>query len=162
MDLSVNLAEAFFGALFGTSVAFLIERFLRKADARNREVASLNNLITDLHLRRALAIISPAESSPGPNNDRIYATAAVMQIRDSIRETRLALRPKSETFDVLVAMSSACNGYLERVEYYPERYQYELHTLRLIFSEIVDTLGLQKGVVNREPGAGAFGLSEST
>ena len=60
MDLSVNLAEAFFGALFGTSAAFLIERFLRKTDARNKEVASLNNLITDLHLRRALAIISPA------------------------------------------------------------------------------------------------------
>jgi hypothetical protein len=53
-------------------------------------------------------------------------------------------------------MSSACNYYLENVQYGPEDYQYELERLRVSFSEAVLNLGKTKGVVVREPGAGAL------
>ena len=53
-------------------------------------------------------------------------------------------------------MSSACNRYLENVQYEPEDYQYELELLRSTLSDAVGTLGETKGIQVREPGAGAL------
>lgn len=162
MDLFESLPATFIGAFLGTFAAFLSERLLRRRDARYREVAALNNLITDLHLRRALAASNPVATNSGPNSDREYVTTAVLQIRDSIRDTRLCLRPNSsDEFQSLVGMSSACNEYLERVQYNPAEYQFALSTLRLSFAQTIRTLGIKRSVIAREPGAGAFDVSVS-
>lgn len=157
MDLFESLPATFIGAFLGTLVAFLSERLLRRRDARYIEVAALNNLITDLYLRRALSPVSPVASHGEPNDDRKYATTAVIQIRDSIRETRLSLRPTAtDEFQALVGMSSACNEYLENVQNQPADYQFALYRLRKSFGETIGTLGTKRGVIVREPGAGAF------
>lgn len=157
MEILEALPSTFIGAFLGTFAAFLSERLLRVRDATAVQVAALNNLVTDLHLRRALSAITPRRVPAGDSDDRRFATDAVMQIRAGIREARLALRPGSAPeFQVLVGMSSACNHYLENVQYGPEDYQYELERLRVSFSEAVRTLGKTKGVVVREPGAGAL------
>lgn len=157
MDILATLPSTFIGAFLGTFAAFLSERLLRIRDAKAVQTAALNNLTTDLHLRRALTVITPRRIPTGPSDDRKFATDAILQIRNGIRETRLALRPRSShEFNVLVGMSSACNRYLENVQYEPEDYQYELERLRSTFSEAIHDLGKTKGVVIREPGAGAL------
>ena len=157
MDFLEALPSTFIGAFLGTLAAFLSERLLRVRDATAVQVAALNNLVTDLHLRRALTAITPRRVSTGESDDRRFANEAIIQIRAGIREARLALRPGSSIeFQVLVGMSSACNRYLENVQYDPEDYQYELELLRVRLSEAVGTLGKTKGVLVREPGAGAL------
>lgn len=157
MDFLSSLLTAAGGAFLGTMAAFLSERWLRINDAKRVEVAALNNLITDLHLRRALTPITPVKSYREPNDDREFATRAVMDIRGDIRSTRLALRPNSSgNFQALVRMSSACNAYLENVQNRPEDYQFELHALRLAFSATIKALSQKGDVEIREPGAGAF------
>ena len=157
MDLLETFPATFIGAFLGTFAAFLSERVLRMSDAIAVQAAALNNLITDLHLRRALTPITPRTVPAGPNDDRKFATDAVLQIRNGIREARLSLRPRSATeFQVLVDMSSACNRYLENVQYNPEDYQFELEVLRGTFSDCILILGSTKGVEAREPGAGAL------
>ncbi|WP_342022629.1 hypothetical protein AAE021_12325 [Arthrobacter citreus] len=160
MDFLLSLLTAVGGAFLGTMAAFLSERWLRTSDAKRVEAAALNNLITDLHLRRSLTPITPKKSYLEPNDDRKFTGEAIMQIRTSIRDARLALRPKSsESFQALVRMSSACNAYLENVQNRPEDYQFELHELRLVFSTTIKTLSQNGDVVMREPGAAAFDLS---
>lgn len=112
----------------GTTVAFFSERFQRRTEARRVEAAALNNLITDLHLARSLAPLTPAVSYVEPNVDRTYATDAIERFRKEIRETRLLLRPEStDLFQALVQMSVACNEYMEGIQNSPEDYQFELH-----------------------------------
>lgn len=81
MDLLLSLLTAVGGAFLGTMAAFLSERWLRRSDAKRVEAAALNNLITDLHLRRALTPITPVKSYAEPNEDREFATKAILQIR---------------------------------------------------------------------------------
>lgn len=158
MDILADLPSTFIGAFLGTLAAFLSERLLRVRDATAVQVAALNNLVTDLHLRRALsANAAPQRIPAGESDDRRFATEAVIQIRTGIREARLSLRPGSSAeFQILVSMSSACNRYLENVQYGPEDYQYELELLRGTLSDAVGTLCETKGIQVREPGAGAL------
>ena len=157
MDILEALPSTLVGAFLGTFAAFLSERFLRVRDARAVQVAALNNLVTDLHLRRPLTAITPRRVPTGESVDRRFANDAVIQIRAGIHDARLALRPRSSAeFHVLVGMSSACNRYLENVQYEPEEYQYELELFRVTLSEAVGALGKTKGVLFREPGAGAL------
>ena len=157
MDLLETFPATFIGAFLGTFAAFLSERVLRINDAIAVQAAALNNLITDLHLRRALTPITPRTVLAGTNDDSRFATDAVLQIRTGIRDTRLSLRPRASTeFQVLVDMSSACNRYLENVQYNAEDYQFELELLRNTFSDCILTLGSTKGVEAREPGVGAL------
>lgn len=159
MDTIQGIPAAFIGAFLGTLAAFLTERFLRRTDAKNVELAAVNNLVTDLYLRRALTLSDNAQRVPNgeESGDQILATRAVIEIRNGIRETRLVLRPSSSgLFQALVVMSSACNNYLENVRRSTNMYQLHLVELRDALKLQVEVLAKTKKVVHREPGRGAF------
>ncbi|UWX97763.1 hypothetical protein N2K95_03505 [Arthrobacter zhaoxinii] len=107
-----------FGAGWGT----------RRSRDRRHESRALNQLITDLHLKRTLAPIDPHPAPAGPAEAR--HRSAVQDLRENITETLGHLEPGSGATEVLMRMAAVCNRYLRDVAKDPERYQFGLMELR--------------------------------
>ena len=157
MDFVQSIIVAILGTFFGATGAFMLERLLRRSEAKSKEVFALNVLIVDLHLRRALAIAAPAKVTEEIfNNIGKYATQSVLDIRQLINQTRIQIRQKSNNFETLVRMSADCNRFLENTQLAHLDYQFELVTLAKAFDQNIIQLSSTPRVTYRSPGSNAL------
>ena len=133
------------------AVGFTAGWFAKRSVDRREESRSLNELVTYLHLKQALAPIEPRPLMPGPEEQR--ARSAVSDAREKIIESLSHLQNGSGANDVLMRMSAACTRYLRASADDPARYQFELMELR---RNLVEDLRLlcdgRRDMHYREPG----------
>lgn len=97
---------------------------------RRRELSALRELVTQLHLKRALAADGPG--TVDPVHDPVRCRSAVADVRGQVREALAELRPGSvKVAAVLVEMEAACARYLQEVSAAPGSYAARLSGLRL-------------------------------
>lgn len=122
-----DVLVAVIGAAFTVAIAY--GTFLIQQGRSERQL--LNNLISDLHHRRALRETAPRDV-PGARGLEDYdrTSLSVVDIRDHIRATREHLPANSGVHGLLSAMHSACNLHLHHSSRDPDRYQFHLMDLR--------------------------------
>ncbi len=139
------------GSLGGLALGFLTAvaglRWLQGA----RERRAVQALITQVHLKRALA-----EDGPGmveSASDALRCRSAVVDVRLQIRETLSELRPgSSAAAHALLAMHGACDTYLRAAERPGGSVQARLRELRLVLNQGVRRLSSGRHVQYLAPG----------
>lgn len=102
-----------FSTFLGAAVALAAERWARWYDAKLKEEAAINNLILDLAAKRAFVV---GEDWTWTDGEVKRVVDSIFHVRSLVRDTRLALRPRSYALPPLREMARACNGFLERSE----------------------------------------------
>lgn len=148
-----DVLVAFIGACFTVAIAF--GTYIARKHYNEKQ--ALRGLISDLHHRRALAVIHPQIIQHAEKNkDFERASLSVIDIRDHIRRTRDQVRPGSLSEDSLSRMIRSCNVYLEKSELTPKFYAYLLMDLKSDLHEGVLAITKHVRLAAYEPGAGAF------
>ena len=141
------LAGGLAGAVFGALAAGLAVHWLQGA----REKRALQALITQVHLKRALA-----ENGPGAldaNMDAAQCRSAVADIRQQVRETLSELRPgSSSSAAVLLEMNRACDAYLRETEGSSRNYEARMRELRPVLNQSARRLSSGRHVRYLAPG----------
>lgn len=103
-----------FSTFLGAAVALAAERFTRTYDARVQEVAAINNLILDLAAKCAFLVDDEWVWADEGELSRVVDS--IFHARTLVRDTRVALRPRSRALRHLRKMARACNTFLELSE----------------------------------------------
>jgi hypothetical protein len=159
MDLLNAFIVPFLGALIGTGLAFLILERRRGAAQRRAQQQAIENLIDDLHFRRAFAPDIPERADPaasGVVDQLALVLRSVMKARDAVREARDQLIPGSPAFGSIRKMMAALNIYLERQQIDPARYRFFLQECRQQLNGGIDELLELTGITPRYAGEGAY------
>lgn len=149
-----DLPIALFSAIATVGIAYFTYVFER----RHRERQALRGLFNDLHHRRAVAPLCPAED-PGAAQDADFqrVSLSILDFRDHVRRVRDQIRPDSSIQISLTKMTAACNWYLDESEHDPDSYQFYLHDLREeLRSTIFEISGRVRHLKSIEPGAAAY------
>lgn len=143
----IFLAGSLGGVVLGVLAAVTGLRRLQGA----RERRALQALITQVHLKRALA-----EDGPGavePVSDAVRCRSAVVDIRLQIRETFSELRPgSSAAAAALLEMHRACDAYLRAAERPGGSVEGRLRELRLVLNQGARRLSSGRHVQYLAPG----------
>ena len=141
------LAAGLAGAVFGALAAGLAVHWLQGA----REKRALQALITQVHLKRALA-----ENGPGAldvNLDAARCRSAVADIRQQVRETLSELRPGSASpAAALLELHRACDAYLRETEGSSRNYEARMRELRPVLNQSARRLSSGRHVRYLAPG----------
>lgn len=141
------LAGGLAGTVFGVLAAGFMVRWLQGA----REKRALAALITQMHLKRALA-----ESGPGamsPDFDAARCRSAVADIRQQVRDTLSELRPGSSSpAAALLEMHRACDAYLRETEGNGRNFEARMRELRPVLNQSARRLSSGRHVQYLAPG----------
>lgn len=145
-----DVLVAVISAALTVTIAYIA---FRLEQGRN-ERQLLNNLVRDLHHRRALKKIDPYELRDAEqNNDYKWTNKSILDLRDQIRVTREKLPPSSKAHDSLSKMYVACSRHLHEGPLNPDHYQFHLMELRpKLEREVRDICQRVKGVDLLLPG----------
>lgn len=139
------------GILTGTILGVVASGFLLHWLQGAREKRALQALVTQVHLKRALA-----EGGPGvvePDHDAARCRSAVADVRQQVRETLSELRPGSSSpTAVLLEMHRACDAYLRETDRNSRNYEARLRVLRPVLNEGVRRLSGARHVQYLAPG----------
>ncbi|WP_424347624.1 hypothetical protein [Kocuria sp. CH-021] len=150
---------AIIGAVVGSVLTVTIALITYRLQRRSNEKHALRLLVDEIHHRRAFAAIANVKDVPGAQKlaDFHNVNASVLDIRDRIRLAREQTRPESGAQKPLSDMTRACNRYLQATARQPDRYLYELMSLRdNLWQGIRDMAGEVRGVRALEPAAAAY------
>ena len=145
--MMVFLAGSLSGAVFGVLAAVFAVRWLQRA----REKRALQALVTQVHLKRALADNAPGVMAP--ELDAARCRSAVADIRQQVRETLSELRPGSTSpAAALLEMHRACDSYLRETEGSGRNYAARLRELRPALNQSARRLSSGRHVQYLAPG----------
>lgn len=149
-----DVLVAVIGATLTVAIAY--GTFLIQQGRSERQL--LNNLISDLHHRRALRETTPRNMPDARGvGDFDRTSLSVVDIRDRIRATREHLPANSGVHGLLSAMQSDCNRHLHHSSRDPDRYQFHLMDLRNDLEYGVTEISRQVRWVNDlAPGSAAY------
>ncbi|WP_411556983.1 hypothetical protein [Plantibacter sp. MPB07] len=148
-------------AAVGAALAVFAAYATYLLNARRIETQALNNLIEELHLRRALdpSVEPYVVPNAAERQDFDQVSRSVVSIRRELRTAREAVRSSRDIRLTLVEMSKGCNLYLERAEQSPDSYLLSLVKLQRQLEGGVRTITiLRPGVDYLAPGTGALDL----
>ncbi|WAP51363.1 hypothetical protein OL239_16280 [Arthrobacter sp. ATA002] len=141
------LGGTLIGAVFGALVWAGAGRWLQGA----REKRALQALITQVHLKRALAETRPGAAEP--DFDAARCRSAVADIRQQVRETLSELRPGSSSpAAALLEMHRACDAYLRETEGNARNYQARMRELRPVLNQSARRLSSGRHIRYLAPG----------
>lgn len=143
-------------AVIGAGLTVLIAVTTYVISVRRQELRSLNDLIDDLHHRRAFD--THPGVIPGARSTEDYARVnrSVISARNEIRQARRGVRFDAKLREPLKRMTQACNEYLDAVEWEPDHYAIQVVELRAALTdEIRRVAAVRRGVHVLEPGGGA-------
>ncbi|WP_342022489.1 hypothetical protein AAE021_11625 [Arthrobacter citreus] len=150
------LAGGLAGTVFGVLAAGLVVRWLQRA----REKRALQALITQVHLKRALAEDGPGAVSADLDAARCRSTVA--DIRQQVRETLSELRPGSASqVSALLEMHRACDAYLRETEGNGRNFEARLRELRPVLNQSARRLSSGRHVQYLAPGQRAATRKET-
>lgn len=150
---------AIIGAVLGSVLTVLIAWGTYRLQRRSNEKHALRLLVDEIHRRRAFASIANVRLVPDAQelDDFHNVNASVLDIRDRIRMAREQTRPESGAQKPLSEMTRACNRYLKATARQPDRYMYDLMSLRSnLWESIQEMAGEVRGVPALEPAAAAY------
>jgi hypothetical protein len=155
MTLWTTLVTVAVGAFLGSGAAFASNLLAGRIRDRRREAAALNELVHEIHFRRALRRrephLVPRADILDPGYEKARHSAATL--RGEIRRARRALVPGSSAHPDLDAMTLACNAFLDASDDDPARYQLFLMQLQAHLSAAVGRVASRStGVDDLEPG----------
>ncbi|GLJ79691.1 hypothetical protein [Microbacterium imperiale] len=151
-----DVLVAVIGAALGAVLTVLIAAITYVISVRRQELRSLNDLIDDLHHRRAFdtgpGLIPGARAS----EDYARANRSVISARNEIRQARRGVRFNAKLREPLKRMTQACNEYLDAAEWEPDAYALHVVELRAaLMDDIRRIAAARRGVRALEPGGGA-------
>lgn len=150
---------AIIGAVAGSVLTVVIALMTYRVQRRTNEKHALRLLVDEIHRRRAFAPIANARIVPGAQNldDFQNVSASILDIRDRIRVAREQTRPESGAQKPLSDMTRACNRYLQATARQPERYLYDLMSLRGSLWENIQEMAREiRGIPALEPAGAAY------
>lgn len=144
------LVTATVGAFFGSGAAFASNLLAGRISDRRREAAALNELVHEIHFRRALRRITPRLSPRADVLDPGYERArhSISTLRREVRTARQALVPRSNALPAVDAMTLACNTFLDESESDPARYELFLMQLHARLNASVQAIASESGGVD--------------
>ena len=141
------LVGSLIGVVLGVAAAVPGLRWLQGA----RERRALQALITQVHLKRALAENGPGTAESGL--DPVRCRSSVIDIRLQVRETLSELRPgSSASANTLLEMHRACDTYLNATERPGGSVEARLRDLRLVLNQGARRLSSGRHVQYLAPG----------
>ncbi|MEN2741144.1 hypothetical protein ABCS02_25455 [Microbacterium sp. X-17] len=162
MNFLDSLAGGLLGALLGVGIAYAIHVVRQRTALRRAEHQALENLVDDLHFRRALTPDIPELVDPSASevvDDLALVLRSILRARDAVRDAREKLVPRSPATLALRKMVAALSAYLERQQLAPERYRYYLQECRQqLNAEVEEVVAIIKSAP-RYVGEGSFTVS---
>lgn len=147
---------AVIGAALGAVLTVLIAVMTYVISVRRQERQSLNDLIDDLHHRRAFDTYPEAIPGARATEDYARVNRSVISSRNEIRQARRGVRFDAKLREPLKRMTQACNEYLDAAEWEPDSYAIQVVELRAALTdEIRRIAAVRRGVQVLEPGGGA-------
>lgn len=141
------LAGSLAGVVLGIAAAAAGLRWLQGA----RERRALQALITQVHLKQALAEKGPGSAESGM--DPVRCRSSVIDIRLQVRETLSELRPgSSASANALLEMHRACDTYLNATDRPGGSVDARLRDLRLVLNQGARRLSSGRHVQYLAPG----------
>lgn len=143
-------------AVIGAGLTVAIAVITYVISVRRQELRSLNDLIDDLHHRRAFDTDPGVIPGARASDDYARVNRSVISARNEIRQARRGVRFDSKLRDPLKRMTQACNEYLDTAEWEPDLYAIQVVDLRTALTdEIRKIAAVRPGVLFLEPGGGA-------
>lgn len=155
MTLWTTLITVAVGAFLGSGAAFAANLIAGRIADLRRESSALDELVHEIHFRRALRSITPQRSPRADVLDPDYERArhSASTLRSEIRRARRALVSGSRALRDLDAMTLACNTFLDESERDPASYQLLLMQLQWRLALSVHDVAARSGRIDDlEPG----------
>lgn len=155
MTLWTTLITVAVGAFLGSGAAFAANLLAVRIGDRRREAAALDELVHEIHFRRALRRIEPRLSPRADVLDPHYEKArhSAATLRGEIRRARRALVTGSAAMPDLDRMTMACNTFLDESELEPAFYQLQLMQLQARLADAVNSIAARSTRIDDlEPG----------
>lgn len=163
MTLWTTLISVAVGAFLGSGAAFAANLLAGRLADRRREAAALDQLVHEIHFRRALRRIEPHRSPRADVLDPAYAAArrSASTLRSEIRRARRRLTGGSPAMPDLDEMTLACNAFLDESEHDPASYQLALMQLQWRLARAVHAIALRSPrIADLEPGEAGLAATE--
>ena len=160
MTLWTTLITVAVGAFLGSGAAFAANLIAGRISDRRREAAALDELVHEIHFRRALHRIEPRLRPRADVLDPDYEKArhSAATLRGEIRRARRRLGTGSKAMQDLDVMTMACNTFLDASESDPAGYELQLMQLQWRLAEAVHAIAARSPRI-RDLEPGEAGLS---